>query len=542
MAPLSAQLRRFPVLGLGDAPYYATLILRGFGSDLLGTGSEFRGWQNYLEAPMHYCGVLSLLLAPQALRVLVGRTRIAYGVVAAGLVCLHVFPWPRYAFWLFAGDYFRTLSLFASLFLLSLTLRALDALLRGVAPGRALLGGTALALLVLLYWPYGSGMLRVDSGLQGAAAALLLIYTAAVVALAKPRFRFMAQVTLLGAVAVELMGFANASLDGRVATPAAELRQRVGYNDHSVDALNVIRARDQGFYRIEKNYSSSPALQHGSLNDGKVQDYYGTTSYHSFNQPNYIRFLAGLGVIDPKDEAQTRWAPGVKGRPLLQAFASVRYWLVKGDWRQVPFFTLSHTVVDSTGDITILRNENFIPLGFTLDRVLRDSELQKLAPERRDVAVLNAVVFPDALAMDYAAFAAWDPESAPAPYGFDAFATDARRCAAHAMRDLVVSPNRVAGRLENGASRVLVLSIPFDPGWSARVDGKPTPLDRIDSGMTGLRVGAGAHSVVLDYRVPLRNVGALISALGCVALAGVWIAAKALRRRTPDPSAAGGAA
>ena len=102
---------------------------------------------------MHYSGLLALLLAPQAFTVMRGRARIAWAVVTALGLALHVFPWPRFAFWLFTGDYFRTLSLFVTLLLLALATRALDAIVRKGALRTSLLAGTLIALLVLLFWP-----------------------------------------------------------------------------------------------------------------------------------------------------------------------------------------------------------------------------------------------------------------------------------------------------------------------------------------------------------------------------------------------------
>ena len=43
----------------------AAAILRQFSNDMAGTGSHFLGWQNYLEAPSSYCGLICLLLTPQ---------------------------------------------------------------------------------------------------------------------------------------------------------------------------------------------------------------------------------------------------------------------------------------------------------------------------------------------------------------------------------------------------------------------------------------------------------------------------------------------
>src|SRR5205814_3605556 len=60
-------LSSFPVFGLESTRHYITAVLRPFANDMLGAADAFQGWQNYLEAPLTYSGLLCLLLFPQAL-------------------------------------------------------------------------------------------------------------------------------------------------------------------------------------------------------------------------------------------------------------------------------------------------------------------------------------------------------------------------------------------------------------------------------------------------------------------------------------------
>lgn len=49
---------------------------------------------------------------------------------------------------------------------------------------------------------------------------------------------------------------------------------------------------------------------------------------------------------------------------------------------------------------------------------------------------------------------------------------------------------------------MLLFSIPFDKGWTAKVDGAAVPLERVDIGFMGLVLEKGEHRVELEYRVP----------------------------------------
>ena len=528
----AAQLLGAPILQFGDASYYATLVLRSFGSDMLGTGSQFHGWQNYLEAPMQYCGLLTLLLAPHVFVGRNGTRRWLYGIVAGAILVIQVVPWFRYSFWLFTGDYFRTLSLFFSIILLLYSARALEGILGKNGFNVTLLLGTLVALLVLLYFPYfprEQAAARVDGALQAEAAVFLLAYTALLLALSRPSFRIHAQVALLFVVGFELLLFTNVSVSRRDVVTTAELRTKTGYNDDTKDALEMIRRQDPGFFRVEKNYSSSPAI-HASLNDGKVQGYFGTSSYHSFNQLNYINFMAGLGVIDPKDEMQTRWAPGLRQRPLLQTFASVGYWLFRGDYTREPFLADGYTLLGKTGDLSIFKNKFFIPLGFGVDEYVRESVHRTMNLPQKDTALFRAFVIPDDAAGEYPQFSEWRPPAVPLPYGFESYSADTRRCADNAITEVTVSQNRITGKFRNVNPQMLVFSFPFDAGWEATVDGKDVPLRKIDYGLTGLPVSPGEHAILFRYRPPMRATGLLVSLLGLVMLACVGIVSSVSRR------------
>jgi uncharacterized membrane protein YfhO len=533
-ASYAARLLHAPIFRLGDATYYGTLVLRLFSSDMLGTGSQFRGWANYMEAPMYYCGLLTLLLVPHVFLARSGTPRRLYAIAGAIILAVQVVPWLRHGFWLFTGDYFRTLSLFFSILLLLYAARALDSILKGGLNAMLLLG-TLVLLLVLLYFPYfprEQAIARVDATLQAGAAGFLLVYFALLIALSKPNLRIYAQVALLIVVGFELMLFTRVSVGRRDVVTTDELQQKTGYNDYATDALEIIRRQDAGFFRVEKNFASSPAT-HPSLNDGKVQGYFGTTSYHSFNQLNYIRFLGGMGVIDPKDEAKTRYVTGLRERPFLQTFASLRYWIVRGDYTREPFLVNSYTLLGNTGDLSVLKNKFFVPLGFGVEQYVRESVHRVLDPPLRDAVLLQAFVVPDSVVGEYLQFTEWRPPAAPAPYGFDTYSADARRSADNALTGLEVGHNRVTGRISNAKPQMLVFSFPFDMGWEASVDGRKAPLKMIDYGLNGLAVSPGQHTILLRYRPPMRATGLLVSLFGLIALAGIGIVSRVSRRRGP---------
>src|SRR5205823_1126909 len=151
------------------------------------------------------------------------------------------------------------------------------------------------------------------------------------------------------------------------------------------------------------NYSSTPAT-HGSLNDALVQDYYGTSSYHSFNQKYYILFLEALGFIRKGVENDTRWAQGLRGRPVLESIASVKYFLVKNfDGQEVrylesgndPVLKLAFDSITQFGNVKVLQHKYSLPLGFMYDQYLTRSEFDKLSRTQKDFILLKTFFIAD---------------------------------------------------------------------------------------------------------------------------------------------------
>jgi hypothetical protein len=72
---------------------------------------------------------------------------------------------------------------------------------------------------------------------------------------------------------------------------------------------------------------------------------------------------------------------------------------------------------------------------------------------------------------------------------------------------------------------LLVLNDLFAPGWSARVDGRPTAIVRVNLVARGVWVGPGDHEVRFRYRTPGLALGWGIALAGALALAG-WALAR----------------
>jgi len=69
----------------------------------------------------------------------------------------------------------------------------------------------------------------------------------------------------------------------------------------------------------------------------------------------------------------------------------------------------------------------------------------------------------------------------------------------------------LSGTVDAAADGVLLLTIPFDKGWSATVDTRSTPVSEVGEALMGISLTAGAHEVSLSYTPEGMGPGSKIS-------------------------------
>ena len=70
------------------------------------------------------------------------------------------------------------------------------------------------------------------------------------------------------------------------------------------------------------------------------------------------------------------------------------------------------------------------------------------------------------------------------------------------LEHVEIGTNRVSGDIELDEDKILVLSIPYQNGWTATVDSSPVKLERANYMYMALPLEAGAHTVELSFEIP----------------------------------------
>ncbi|MES2513865.1 MAG: YfhO family protein [Bacteroidota bacterium] len=508
------KLKQQDIFGLADDVLRFTTTFRAFGSDMIGTGSNFRGWQNYLEAPLFYCGIFCLVAFPQFFSSLNKRQKWFYGGITV-LFCMPIlFPYFRYAFWAFSGDYFRAFSLVIVIFMVMFSARAINYIEKNNKINKIVLGSTVLVLLLLLYTPANQFKPAVNTSLRSVVTFLILAYAGLLYGLSTTAsLKAISKTVLIVLCFLEVAYFSSITVNKRDVITGSMLKDKIGYNDYTMESIAYLKNTDKDFFRVNKDYSSGLAI-HSSINDAKVQNFYGTTSYYSFNQKNYIKFLGDLNVIDVKDENQTRWAKGLGDRPILFSIASGKYWLSKrtdGAVKNMGFDSIA-----KFGDVTIFKNKFVLPFGFTYNTTIGEDAFKKLSPTQKDFCLLRATVIGNEDKVTFASFKSFNLADTAAPITFDSYMAYVNEHKSDKFNISKFSDNNIVGSISTKEPKVLFFSMPFDEGWSVKVNDEDAKLYRINAGLTGLPIKTGNNKVELSFEPRLKNIGLKISLTGAI--------------------------
>jgi uncharacterized membrane protein YfhO len=508
------------VFQLESRLYYVTAALRPFSTDMLGTGDDFRGWVNYFEAPINYCGLLCLLMVPQAFIGASRRQRILYGLFLIFAIVPVVFPWFRYLFWIFQGGYFRAFSLFCVLGIITLSMTAFSRYTERKALNLWILGATLLVLVSVLYLPSDDIQALISKQLKQTAAIFLILYAALLIIGQVAKRQSVTGLIILFLAALELVHFDRITVN-RPTVTKQELHERVGFNDETVDAVRDIKAGDSSFFRITKTWGSGPATR-PSYNDAMVFNYYGTMSYSSFNNLDYIKFLLAVDAIS-RDNISTdaQWSPGLVGHPLLSTFACEKYALTKNP---VPFETAEQfEFIRRYGSIYLFRDNMHLPFGLVFDRYISEDVFLHLPSSAKPETLLRGIVLSEQDATHQSELSRVTRDELMQQLSTNSLPDVLAERRATAMNMHSFRQTRIQGTVRMNQNGIVVFQMPFDAGWQAFIDGRVTPTLKVNGGLLGVALKDGEHRIELRYQPPLLYAGAAVTVLSCaVLLLSLW--------------------
>lgn len=187
----------------------------------------------------------------------------------------------------------------------------------------------------------------------------------------------------------------------------------------------------------------------------------------------------------------------------LSQLVGEKYYMTQDIQAGIPI----QTIKDVTGNWYVMEKEA-APIGFAVDRFMTGNELKATdAQNRARVLMCTAVVKDDdaeALEGKYRHVSVNDIDFNNTS---DDFAAEAKK---NKVNNFARSGSNMTFSTDYDSDKLVSLTISYDGGWSATMDGKP--IEIIDEyGLMLIKVPAGHHELAFHYKTPLVDTGIAVS-------------------------------
>jgi uncharacterized membrane protein YfhO len=101
------------------------------------------------------------------------------------------------------------------------------------------------------------------------------------------------------------------------------------------------------------------------------------------------------------------------------------------------------------------------------------------------------------------------------------------------VRAVTQTPERETYTFSTSTAGYFVIATPSFPGWTADLDGHPTPIQQFAGLLPAIKVGPGTHTLSYDYAPSSVRLGALLSVVGLLATLAWLIAGRLFKLVRP---------
>jgi hypothetical protein len=482
------------IFSLSETEEYNSILFRLFSNDLLGTGSDFKGWFNYLESPILYIGLPCLLFVIAALFTRNEKQNKIYLFVLLLCTVLLVFPWFRYAYWGFNLNYFRSYGFFISVVIFFIAMQGLNYFLSDFKKHNLILYLVGIALAVLFIYPGNSSNL-LNNSQRMLISLFLLAYGAIVYFYTNGKNRMELKWGLLTLVVLELGLQSHTTVNNRNTLSEKDLQAGKLYGDSTLQVVQWLKKQDSSFYRIAKFYPSGPA-EHMSMNDAMVQGFNGVIGYFSIQQKFYMRFLKATGCVDINKADDVKWTYKILSRPNLCSFAGAKYFI---DNEPLKLDTNLYFLKAKKFGIYIYESKIALPLAVAYNTYISEENFLKLSQWNKEYILFKAVIVDKENLKRIKHLKEFNLNDTISKNNKLALIEAANERKAMLKQQLKVTNKFVYGNIETTIPCVISIQIPYDENWKMSINGKNIEKKLSNVGFFSLTSDNNKSEFQLDY-------------------------------------------
>lgn len=275
---------------------------------------------------------------------------------------------------------------------------------------------------------------------------------------------------------------------------------------------SLFTSASQIYLPQEKEYYRVDADGYYFYNLGTMAGFAGMDSFSSTVSPSIFEFYELCG--EPRSVISDLPAQSYGYR----AFLSAKYWARYKTESTDDIFGWKY--IETQGDYAILENEYALPMGFTYEYYITPEQFASVPQEERHLVLLKALVLSQQEAEKTGCLQEL-PEEMLQDRTEMAFVQDVEQHKQEIATSTTKTQQGYESAITLAQEKMVFYSIPWDAGWSVRLDDAPVEIVQVSGGFMAVKVPAGTHTLTFTYRAQGASIGVCISAVSIVAVV-VW--------------------
>ncbi len=265
---------------------------------------------------------------------------------------------------------------------------------------------------------------------------------------------------------------------------------------------------EDGFYRVETDSAST-----------NYEMVWGIPTIHCFLStvhPSIFSFYRTIGMLRSVESTLPQDRIGAR------ALLSVRFYLDNTRVAQSEDYTSrggipAYQLYGDSRGYDIYENPYCLPMGLAFDRcVTREDYALLSGTDLADRLLVRDLIVTADQAERYQDILTLESHGREEPMDMASFAMEAEKRRKGACRDFVFEKNGFSARSSLDRDSLVLFSIPYDRGFSVKVDGEETAAECVDGGLLAVYVPAGDHVIRASYRPPYLVPACLVSLLAAL--------------------------
>lgn len=285
------------------------------------------------------------------------------------------------------------------------------------------------------------------------------------------------------------------------------------YIDLAIDTENdmTIEMDEDEFFRtdISENRDNYPMLWHLPS----------MRCFHSVVPGSIMKFYADTGIgRDVASRIDTEHYS-------LRGLFSVKYYFDEIDEENEEDYTSPLPGFEYTEDLNgfhVYENEFWIPMGFSFDSYITKDNWLSLSESKRTDVLIRALVLDEEQAEKYDGILSELSED-DQNVSKQEYLKECEERRNTSCTDFTYDSYGFTAKFSADTDTLVFFSVPYESGWSAKINGEEVQIETVDTGFMAVPVNAGENHIEFTYETPGLKAGAAVSLAGAVMLAGYWL-------------------